>query len=51
MNKKLIIAAALCLLPGVSFAQTEKKDSTVFTVVKENPITPVKDQIFFTRLP
>lgn len=44
MNKKLIIAAALCLLPGVSFAQTEKKDSTVFTVVKENPITPVKDQ-------
>lgn len=44
MNKKLIIAAALCLLPGVSFAQAEKKDSTVFTVVKENPITPVKDQ-------
>ncbi len=44
MNKKLIIAAALCLLPGVSFAQTEKKDSTVFTVVKENSITPVKDQ-------
>lgn len=44
MNKKLIIAAALCLLPGVSFAQAEKKDSTVFTVVKENPITTVKDQ-------
>lgn len=44
MNKKLIIAAALCLLPGVSFAQAEKKDSTVFTIVKENPITPVKDQ-------
>lgn len=44
MNKKLIFAAALCLLPGVSFAQAEKKDSTVFTVVKENPITPVKDQ-------
>lgn len=44
MNKKLIIAAALCLLPGVSFAQAEKKDSIVFTVVKENPITPVKDQ-------
>lgn len=44
MNKKLIIAVALCLLPGVSFAQAEKKDSTVFTVVKENPITPVKDQ-------
>lgn len=48
MNKYYIIAAALCMmLPATMNAQNkpeEKKDSMVFTVVKENAITPVKDQ-------
>lgn len=47
MNKNLIIAAAVCLLPASLAAQNPepaKKDSMVFTVVKENAITPVKDQ-------
>lgn len=47
MNKKLLIAAALIALPGTMVAQNKqeaKKDSTVFTVVKANPITSVKDQ-------
>ena len=49
MNKSIIAALALCLLPASLSAQTsdkkaEKKDSTVFTVVKANPITSVKDQ-------
>lgn len=45
MNKNLIIAAAFCLLPGSLFAQkAAKKDSLAFTVVKENPITSIKDQ-------
>ncbi len=47
MNKNLILAAVLCLLPGSMAAQKPaeaKKDSTVFTVVKENPVTSIKDQ-------
>lgn len=45
MNKNLIIAAALCLLPGSLAAQNAaKKDSLAFTVVKENAITSIKDQ-------
>ncbi len=44
MNKNFILAAAFCLLPGSLAAQEAKKDSVVFTVVKENAITPVKDQ-------
>ncbi len=44
MKKKMIIAlAALCMLPGAMSAE-EKKDSLAFTVVKENKITPIKDQ-------
>lgn len=48
MKKNFLIAAALvCMLPGSLAAQAKgeaKKDSMVFTVVKENPITSVKDQ-------
>ncbi len=48
MSKKFILAAAVCLLPGCIAAQDaagkEKKDSTIYTVIKENPITSVKDQ-------
>ena len=46
MNRNLLVAAAaLCMLPGTISAQkAEKKDSLVFTVVKENPITSIKDQ-------
>lgn len=48
MNKFLILAATLCLLPTSLMAQEtkteEKEDSMVFTVVKENPITSIKDQ-------
>lgn len=48
MKKTLFFAAAFaCLLPGSLAAQENaeaKKDTAEFTVVKENPITPVKDQ-------
>lgn len=48
MKKIVLIAAACaCLLPGSLAAQDKKeakKDSMVFTVVKENPITSIKDQ-------
>jgi aminopeptidase C len=44
MNKLLIFAAALCLLPGSLSAEETTADSTVFTVVKENAITSIKDQ-------
>ena len=46
MNSKVLVAAAaLCMLPGTISAETaEKKDSVVFTVVKENPVTSIKDQ-------
>ena len=46
MNSKVLVAAAaLCMLPGTISAETaEKKDSLVFTVVKENPVTSIKDQ-------
>ncbi len=47
MNKKLIIAAVALSLPFGSVSaqdKAEKKDSTAFTVVKENAITPIKDQ-------
>ncbi len=48
MKKTLLIAlAALCLVPGSLSArkkQAAPKDTTIFTVVKENPITSVKDQ-------
>jgi len=44
MNKNLILAAAIGLLPTSLVAQEEKEDSVVFTVVKENPITSIKDQ-------
>lgn len=49
--KKIILTAlaALLLMPATMNAQDKKadaakKDSTVFTVIKENPITSVKDQ-------
>ena len=41
--KKTILLAAAALLSMGSFAQ-EKKEGFQFTVVKENPITSVKDQ-------
>ena len=48
MKKTLLIAlAALCLVPGSLSAKKKhvaQKDTTIFTVVKENPITSVKDQ-------
>ena len=46
MNRNLLVAAAaLCMLPGTISAQkAEKKDTLAFTVVKENPITSIKDQ-------
>lgn len=50
MKKTLLIAlAALCLMPGSLAARSKKqpaakKDTTVFTVIKENPITSIKDQ-------
>ncbi len=46
MKKTFSVAlSALCMLPGTTVAQdAAKKDSLVFTVVKENPITSVKDQ-------
>lgn len=48
MNNKFLIASlALCMLPASLSAQEQteaKKDSTVFTVIKENAITPIKDQ-------
>ncbi|HRF86460.1 MAG TPA: C1 family peptidase [Alloprevotella sp.] len=46
MKKTFFVAlSALCMLPGTTVAQdAAKKDSLVFTVVKENPITSVKDQ-------
>lgn len=44
--QKLILLAALCLLPASAAlaAEPEKKDTVKFTVVKENPITSIKDQ-------
>ncbi len=45
MNKKLILSALAIVLPfGTLSAQEEKKDELTFTVVKENAVTPVKDQ-------
>ena len=48
MKKMLLMAlAALVLVPGTMTArkkQEVKKDTTIFTVVKENPITSIKDQ-------
>ena len=48
MNKSLLIAAAMVLLPGSAAAQSKPadaaKDTVKFTVVKENPITSIKDQ-------
>lgn len=46
MNRLTIFAAALLLLPTAVSAQDAetKKDSMVFTVVKENPVTSIKDQ-------
>ena len=48
MKKTLLIAlAALCLVPGSLSAKKKNvapKDTTIFTVVKENPITSIKDQ-------
>lgn len=47
MNRNLIIAAAFLLLPAGLSAQNQtetKTDSAQFTVIKENPITSIKDQ-------
>ena len=48
MMKSLLIAAAIVLLPGSAAAQSTAaaaaKDTVKFTVVKENPITSIKDQ-------
>lgn len=48
MIRQILIAAALCLLPGSAAAQSKAaeaaKDTVKFTVVKENPITSIKDQ-------
>lgn len=48
MNKNLLIAAVMMLLPGTMAAQAKpaaaKSDTVQFTVVKANPITSIKDQ-------
>ena len=48
MNKNLLLAAVMMLLPGTMVAQGKpaaaKSDTTQFTVVKANPITSIKDQ-------
>lgn len=47
MMKSLLIAATMVLLPGSVAAQKPEdaaKDTVKFTVVKENPITSIKDQ-------
>ena len=45
MNFKSIFAAAACSLVAASaFAQAPKAPEYEFTVIKENPITPVKNQ-------
>lgn len=48
MKRHVLIAAALCLLAGSAAAQNTneaaKKDTLAFTVIKENPITSIKDQ-------
>ena len=48
MKKILLIAAAACLLAAPAAAQekkaTTKNDTVKFTVIKENPITSIKDQ-------
>ena len=41
---KGMITMLIALMPLTGQAAKEKKDSLVFTVVKENPITPVKNQ-------
>lgn len=46
--KKILLAASLVLLPSFAVAQPgrapEKQDTVKFTVIKENPITSIKDQ-------
>ncbi len=48
MNKNLLLAAVMMLLPGTMVAQAKpaaaKNDTVQFTVVKANPITSIKDQ-------
>jgi putative cysteine peptidase len=48
MNKNLLLAAVMMLLPGTMVAQEKpaaaKNDTAQFTVVKANPITSIKDQ-------
>ena len=48
MNKNLLLAAVMMLLPGTMVAQEKpaaaKSDTVQFTVVKANPITSIKDQ-------
>ena len=48
MKKMLLMALAACtLVPGTMAAKkktTAPKDTVIFTVVKENPITSIKDQ-------
>lgn len=43
MKKMMLVAAACCMLFGNASAE-EKKDAKVFTVIKENPITSIKNQ-------
>ena len=43
MMKKQILAVAMCLVCAGG-AVAEKKDSTKFTTIKENPITSIKNQ-------
>ena len=45
MKKTILIAAALCLGSLSMMAQEEpKEEGFVFTTVKENPITSIKNQ-------
>ena len=48
MSSKLIFASLLLLLPSFAVAQDkeqkEEKDTTYFTVIRENPITSIKNQ-------
>ena len=49
MKKTLLVAlAAACLVPGSLMAKKKKtepkKEEITFTVIKENPVTSIKDQ-------
>lgn len=44
MKKTILVAAALCICSMSMKAQDTKEEGFVFTTVKENPITSIKNQ-------